>query len=200
MYLEAASLSKDDMYKLLIGTVQPRPIAWVGTRGLDGKDNLAPFSFYNVFSATPPIVGFSTIPRTDGSRKDTLQNIMDTRCFTLSAVSYSLVRQMSKSSALLPPGESEFDYAGLMPGQARNINAPYVEESLVVFECHLREVISFGDNPGAGNLVLGEIAYVRIADHIYESGRVNTEILDPVARLAGNFYCTARDKFELERG
>ncbi|MDT8399296.1 MAG: flavin reductase family protein [Pseudomonadales bacterium] len=201
MYLETASLDQKSMYKILIGSVLPRPIAWAGTRSLAGKDNLAPFSFYNAFSANPPIVGFSPIPRLDGSRKDTLQNVMETGCFTLNVVSYDLVRKMSMSSALLEPGDSEFDYAELTPVQAESINAPYVAESPIVFECVLQQMISFGDQPGAGNLILGKITHVRIADELYlENGRIDFGALDPVARLGGNFYSTLRDRFELERG
>src|SRR5690606_37651230 len=122
MYLAADRLTQTEMYKLLIGGVAPRPIAWAGTRSRDGHDNLAPFSFYNVLSSKPPIVGFSPMPRVDGRRKDTLQNVLDRGCFTLSCVSHKLVRQMSRSSALLEPEESEFDYAGLTPMQARSVD------------------------------------------------------------------------------
>src|SRR5690606_2888342 len=98
MFLDAAQLSQTEMYKILIGSVAPRPVAWAGTRSKDGINNLAPFSFYNCFSSQPPIVGFSTIPRPDGRRKDTLQNVMDTRCFTLSCASHKLVKEMSRSA------------------------------------------------------------------------------------------------------
>jgi flavin reductase (DIM6/NTAB) family NADH-FMN oxidoreductase RutF len=188
------------MYKFLIGGVAPRPIAWVGTRSQDGTNNLAPFSFYNAFSSTPPIVGFSTSPRLDGRKKDSLQNVLDTGCFTLSAVSHRLVQQMSKSAALLEPEEDEFAYAGLEPAKAEKVNAPYVKDAQLVFECTLNQVISFGDVEGAGNLVLGQIINIRIDDDIYDNGYVDFEKLDPVGRLAGNWYATIRDKFELTRG
>ncbi len=200
MILQADQLPHADIYRILIGSIAPRPIAWAGTRSLQGVNNLAPFSFYNCFSANPPIVGFSTMPRPDGRKKDTLQNILDTRCFTLNAASHGLVKQMSKSSATLEPEHDEFVYAGLTAVQAPHINAPYVKEALLVFECELREVISFGDQPGAGNLILGEIKHLMIDDSIYQNGRIDFEKLDPVGRLAGNWYSTIRDKFELERG
>jgi len=188
------------MYKFLIGGVAPRPIAWAGTRSKDGINNLAPFSFYNAFSSTPPIVGFSTIPRLDGRKKDTLQNVIDSKCFTLSTVSHKLVTQMSKSAALLEPEEDEFSFAGLEPAEAQTINAPYVKDALLVFECELNQIISFGDVEGSGNLILGQIKYINIDDDIYQDGYVNFEKLDPVGRLAGNWYATIRDKFELKRG
>jgi len=200
MVIDPATLNNKEMYKFLIGGVAPRPIAWVGTRSQDGTNNLAPFSFYNAFSSTPPIVGFSTIPRLNGRKKDSLQNVLDTGCFTLSAVSHRLVQQMSKSAALLEPEEDEFAYAGLEPAKAEKVNAPYVKDAQLVFECTLNQVISFGDVEGAGNLVLGQIINIRIDDDIYDNGYVDFEKLDPVGRLAGNWYATIRDKFELTRG
>ena len=155
MLLSADDLSLAEMYKILIGSVAPRPIAWAGTRSTDGINNLAPFSFYNAFSSKPPIVGFSPIARPDGRNKDTLDNVRDSGCFTLSCASYHLVTALSKSSAMLEPEEDEFEYAELEPAEARHINAPYVKDALLVFECELREIISFGDLPGSGNLVPG---------------------------------------------
>lgn len=200
MFLEAAQLTHAEMYKILIGSIAPRPIAWAGTRSKDGLNNLAPFSFFNCFSADPPIVGFSTIPRPDGRRKDTLQNVQDSKCFTLNCASHHLARQLSKSAAMLEPGEDEFAYAGLTPIDARHIDAPYVAEALLVFECELRDIICFGDKPGSGNLILGEVRYVHIQDNLYQNGRIDFGMLDPVGRLAGNWYSTIRDRFELERG
>lgn len=200
MFLDAAQLSHPDIYRILIGSIAPRPVAWVGSRSKDGINNLAPFSFYNCFSSKPPIIGFSTIPRPDGRKKDTLQNVLDTKCFTLNAASHALVKQMSKSAATLEPGDDEFVYAGLEPAEARHVNAPYVKEALLVYECKLREVISFGNEPGSGNLILGEILYIHIDDSIYQNGRIDIEKLDPVGRLAGNWYSTVRDRFEMERG
>jgi len=200
MFVDPATLDNKEMYKFLIGGVAPRPIAWAGTRSKYGVNNLAPFSFYNAFSSTPPIVGFSTIPRLDGRNKDTLQNVIDTRCFTLSCVSHKLVEAMSKSSALLEPGEDEFVYAGLEPAEAQKINAPYVKDAMLVFECELNQVVSFGKEEGSGNLILGQIINIRVNDEIYNDGYVDFEKLDPVGRLAGSWYTTIRDKFEIKRG
>lgn len=200
MFLDPSSLNNKEMYKFLIGGVAPRPIAWAGTRSREGVNNLAPFSFFNAFSSTPPIVGFSTIPRLDGRKKDTLQNVIDSKCFTLSTVSHKLVTQMSKSAALLEPEEDEFSYAGLEPAEAQSICAPYVKDALLVFECELNQIVSFGEVEGSGNLILGQIKHIMIDDDIYQDGYVDFEKLDPVGRLAGNWYATIRDKFELKRG
>ncbi len=200
MILDASQLPQQDLYKVLIGSIAPRPVAWAGTRSKNGINNLAPFSFYNCFSANPPIVGFSPILHPDGRKKDTLRNVEDTRCFTLSCASHELVKQMSKSAALLGPDEDEFVYSGLTAAQAQHIDAPYVAEALLVFECTVHDIIHFGTGPGAGNLVLGQIRHVHIADGLYQNGRIDFATLDPVGRLAGNWYSTIRDRFELERG
>ena len=200
MLIDTSTLTNKEMYKFLIGGVAPRPIAWAGTRSKEGIDNIAPFSFYNAFSSTPPIVGFSTIPRLDGRKKDTLQNVIDTGCFTLSSVSHALVAPMSKTAALLEPEENEFDIAALESAEASHINAPYAKDALLVFECELHQVVSFGDEEGSGNLILGRILFINIDDSIYNDGYVDFEKLDPVGRLAGNWYSTIRDKFELKRG
>lgn len=200
MLIDVSTLTHPELYKILIGSIAPRPIAWVGTRNAAGQNNLAPFSFYNCFSATPPIVGFSTIPRPDGRSKDTLQYVRENPCFTLSCASHALVREMSKSAATLEPGEDEFAYAGVTPAEAVHINAPYVGEALLAFECTLHDVISFGDQPGSGNLILGQIRHVHIRDDLYQNGRIDFATIDPVGRLAGNWYSTIRDRFELQRG
>jgi flavin reductase (DIM6/NTAB) family NADH-FMN oxidoreductase RutF len=200
MILDAQQLPNSEMYKILIGSIAPRPIAWAGTRSKEGINNLAPFSFYNCFSSNPPIVGFSPILHPDGRKKDTLRNIQDSKCFTLSCASFSLVRQMSKSAALLGPDEDEFVYAGLSPAEALHINAPYVSGALLVFECVLYDIISFGNEAGSGNLILGRVRHIHIDDALYANGRIDIDKLDPVGRLAGDWYSTVRDRFELERG
>ncbi len=200
MILDASQLAQPDMYKILIASVIPRPIAWAGTRSKHGINNLAPFSFYNCFSSNPPILGFSTLPRLDGRKKDTLQNIEDTRCFTLNCVSHKFMKEMSRSAALLEPEEDEFAYAGLKPAEASHIKAPYVAEALLVYECTLHDIVRLGSGPGSGNLILGQVRYVHIQDGLYKNGRIDFETLDAVGRLAGDWYSTIRDRFEMKRG
>jgi flavin reductase (DIM6/NTAB) family NADH-FMN oxidoreductase RutF len=200
MILDAQQLSNAEMYKILIGSIVPRPIAWAGTRSKEGINNLAPFSFYNCFSSNPPIVGFSPILHPDGRKKDTLRNVQDGKCFTLSCASFSLAKEMSKSAALLAPEDDEFVYAGLTPAEALHINAPYVAEALLVFECVLYDIISFGHQAGSGNLILGEIKHIHVDETVYNNGHVDIDRLDPVGRLAGNWYSTVRDRFEMQRG
>lgn len=201
MLLNTEEMDYRAVYKILTAAVAPRPIAWAGTRSHDGIHNLAPFSFYNAFSSNPPVVGFSTIPRENGNRKDSLQNVIDTGCFTLSCVSHDLAKPMSRSAALLEPEEDEFEHAGVTPVMGHAVDAPYVKEALLVFECRLLQVVSFGDQPGSGNLILGKVSHIHVDDSLYlEKGRIDFGKLDPVGRLAGNWYSTIRDRFEMERG
>lgn len=201
MLLNTEEMDYRAVYKILTAAVAPRPIAWVGTRSHDGIHNLAPFSFYNAFSSNPPVVGFSTIPRENGNKKDSLQNVIDTGCFTLSCVSHALAKPMSRSAALLEPEEDEFRHAGVTPVMGHAVDAPYVKEAMLVFECRLLQVVSFGDQPGSGNLILGKISHIHVDDSLYlEKGRIDFEKLDPVGRLTGNWYSTIRDRFEMERG
>lgn len=200
MLLDAEQVTQPDMYKILLGSVAPRPIAWAGTRSRAGHNNLAPFSFYNCFSSKPPMLGFSATPRPDGRKKDTLQNVEDSGCFTLSCVSLKLMQAMSKSAATLEPGDDEFVYAGLTAAEAQHIAAPYVAEAMVVFECTLHDILRFGSGPGSGNLILGQIRHVHVDDRIYKDGRIDFGTLDPVGRLAGDWYATIHDRFEMKRG
>ena len=107
---------------------------------------------------------------------------------------------MSKCAALLEPEEDEFVHSGLTPAQAQHIDAPYVAEALLVFECTLHDIIRLGTGPGSGNLILGQVRYVHIEDSLYKDGRIDFATLDPVGRLAGSWYATIRDRFEQERG
>lgn len=201
MLLNTEEMDYRAVYKILTAAVAPRPIAWAGTRSHDGIYNLAPFSFYNAFSSNPPVVGFSTIPRENGNKKDSLQNVIDTGCFTLSCVSHALAKPMSRSAALLEPEEDEFEHAGVTPVTGQVVDAPYVKEALLVFECRLLQVVSFGDQPGSGNLILGKISHIHVDDSVYlKKGRIDFGKLDPVGRLTGNWYSTIRDRFEMERG
>jgi len=199
MELSVEQLSTHDIYRLLIGAVQPRPIAWVCSQDSANRLNLAPFSFFTVASVQPPVVAF--VPLLDGSigEKDTLKNIRQTEEFTLNIVSHSIVEQMNKTSATLPHGESEIAYAGLSTISSETIDVPRIKEALVHFECTLRSVQSFGDEALAGRLVLGDIKHIHIADEIYDNGRIDQIKLETVGRLAGNVYSTTRDTFEINR-
>lgn len=199
MELSVEHLSTQDIYRLLIGSVQPRPIAWVCSRDSANRLNLAPFSFFTMVSVQPPIAAFVPLLDGDSREKDTVRNIRQTEEFTVNIVSRSLVKEMNKTSARLPYGESEVEFAGLNTTPSRTIGVPRIKEALVHFECTLRGVQSFGDEVLAGRLVLGDIKHIHIAGEVYKNGQIDQVKLDAVGRLAGEWFSTTRDMFNLER-
>lgn len=205
MFVNCKETSTNDLYKILIGSVVPRPIAWVSTISAHGLTNLAPFSFFNCFGVDPPMVGFApgfkSITK-EGDQvirvpKDTLRNIGETEEFVINLVSRNLAEQMNQSSAGYASDVSEFDRVGLTAAPSSIVKAPRVAESLINFECKLIQVIEHGNN----NLVLGEIVGIQLADNVVtEQGHINNEVLQAVGRMAGNWYTTTTDgNFELIR-
>jgi flavin reductase (DIM6/NTAB) family NADH-FMN oxidoreductase RutF len=199
MEISAKDLSPLEIYKILTGCVLPRPIAWVSTTDVSSNVNLAPFSFFNVASVTPPVLCFSPLLKDDQSEKDTLVNIRQTAEFVVNIVSYDLVEKMNLTSAPYPSGISEFTAAGLTVHKSAQVIPPGVQESLVRFECKLLQIISFGAMSLSGNLVLGQICHIHINEDIYQNGKVLFKNLDAVGRLAGDYYTTIRDLFSLSR-
>lgn len=199
MELSLNELDSQDIYKLMIGSIQPRPIAWACTQNAEGTLNLAPFSFFTLVSVNPPVVAFAPLVKNDGMEKDTVRNLRENPDFTLNIVSYSVAEAMNLTSAPLPYGTSEVDLAGLHTTPAQTIGTPRIKEAPVHFECRVRDIQSFGDQPLAGRLVLGDVLHVHVADSLYENGRILTDKLDAVGRLAGNSYATTRDTFDLVR-
>jgi len=191
-----------DNYKLMIGSILPRPIAFVSTKSKDGIDNLAPFSFFNGVCSNPPTISFCPVRKgTDGEIKDTLRNIQDTGVFALNIVSESFATEMVSTATEFPPEVSEFEESGLSPIPCQNIDVMRVGESKITFECELNQIIEIGDgSPGSGFLVLGTIVLFHVSDDLYENGRIDLEKLQPIGRLAGaNGYCRISDRFEIER-
>jgi flavin reductase (DIM6/NTAB) family NADH-FMN oxidoreductase RutF len=184
------------VYHALIGVVTPRPIAWVTTVDAGGRVNLAPYSFFNVFGAAPPVVVFSPVLRRDGSRKDTLENVEAVGQFVLNAATADLAEQVNLSSRELPPGESEADLARLTLAPSLRVKPPRIAESPAHLECVLRQVVRIG----SANLVIGEVVLIHVADAVLdERGRVDPRKLRTIARLGGDFYCHSSDLFELKR-
>jgi flavin reductase (DIM6/NTAB) family NADH-FMN oxidoreductase RutF len=199
MEISPESGSSQDIYKILIGTVLPRPIAWVSTVDTSGNINLAPFSFFTVASVNPPILCFSPLLQENSIEKDTLVNIKQTSEFVVNIVSYSLAQAMNRTSGPYPSDVNEFDVAGVTPKQSTFVEPPCVADSLVNFECKLQQIIPFGSEPRAGNLVLGQVCNIHIHPDIVSNGEVDNEALDAIGRLGGNMYTTIRDCFEMER-
>ena len=189
-----------DNYKFLIGSILPRPIAWVSTINHDGSFNLAPFSFFTAVSASPMVIAFCPLIRTSTAmKKDTLINIERSREFVINFVSRDLTEKCNLTSTELKYGDDEFKLAGLTPIASERVAPPRVKESKIHFECILKDIISYGDQPGQGSLVTGEVVRVHIAPEIYQDGKISTIDFDPVGRGAGNDWFGTNDKFELER-
>jgi flavin reductase (DIM6/NTAB) family NADH-FMN oxidoreductase RutF len=200
MLIDVSEADPVAVYRTLISVVTPRPIAWVTTVDRAGRVNLAPFSFFNVFGSRPPVVVFSPALRADGTPKDTLRNVQETGEFVLNAAVAELAEQVNLSSAELPHGESEADLAGLALTPSVKVRPPRVAASPAHLECVLRQVIPVGDGPGAGNLVLGTVVLIEVADRVLDDrGRIDPRKLRTIARLGGNYYCHTSDLFEMPR-
>ncbi|WP_134702023.1 flavin reductase family protein [Ammoniphilus sp. YIM 78166] len=201
MKVEPSSLEWKDAYKLLIGSILPRPIAFVSTLSKDGAANLAPFSFFTGICADPFLVCFAPMRKgTDGEKKDTLRNIEETKEFVINIVGEKIVNEMNDCSVDYPPDTDEFEKVKLSKISSDIVLPPRVKESDVQLECVLREVLHFGEHPGSGSLVIGQVVMVHVQDQLYREGRINTEMLQPIGRLAGQSYTrAAADTFVLER-
>src|ERR1700681_3143331 len=169
-----------DFYRILLSSVAPRPIAWVSTLN-NGHLNLAPFSFFNVVSAKPPMLGFSPSLRlVDGQSapKDTLQNIRQTGEFVVNVVTFAAAEAMNLTSGDYDSSVDEFAVAKLNTRPSQMVRPPQVAESPVSFECKLNRIIDFGTEPPSGSLVIGEIVCVHLEDNVLEEGRLDPDSLD----------------------
>lgn len=188
-----------DVYRLCISFIHPRPIALVSTIGPDGVPNLAPFSFYNMVSANPPVVMFSAGLRRDRTAKDTLRNVEASGEFAVATVDESIAGQMVACAAELPYGHNEFAFSGLTPVPAQRVRPPLVQEAAVNIECRLRHIYAIGDGPGSSRVVFGDIVGIHLRDELLSAdGTIDPHRLRTVGRLGGTWYCTVRDPYELE--
>jgi len=191
------------MHHYLLGAIGPRPIAFASTIDGDGQANLAPFSFFNVFSANPPILIFS--PARSGrtnTTKDTYNNVKAHPEVVINVVNFDIVEQMSIASSPYPAGESEFVKSGLTPIASDLVKPFRVKESPVQFECKVNQVIELGTEGGAGNLIICEVVKFHIDEsYLDENQLIDQQKIDLVARMGGNWYCRANEHamFELEK-
>ncbi len=182
------------LHGYLLGAVAPRPIALVSTQDENGNDNLSPFSFFNIFSANPPIAIFSPARRgRDNTTKHTYENVKINAECVINIVNYDMVQQMSLSSTEYAKGVSEFVKSGLTPIDSLMVAPKRVGESPVQLECRVKEVVELGTEGGAGNLVICHIVQIHIDEKILDSnGRVDPYLIDQVARMGGDWYSRAR--------
>jgi flavin reductase (DIM6/NTAB) family NADH-FMN oxidoreductase RutF len=207
MELSPADLSQADRYKLLIGGVVPRPIAFVSTVSVDGRLNLAPFSFFCAVGSAPMTMLFCPANKGDGTEKDSLLNARPVSEggvgeFVVNIASESMSRQVAGAAEPLVYGESEFSLVGLTPGPSRLVKPARVLEAPVSYECRTLQVIRTNPGvPAGGNIVIGEVVHVWVRDGlINERHHIDPAGLDAIGRMGGLEYCRTRDRFSLPMG
>ncbi len=190
-------LSTGKLHGYLLSAVAPRPIAFASTIDADGRPNLSPFSYFNVFSSNPPIVIFSPARRVrDNTTKHTLENAEVVKEVVINVVNYDIVQQMSLSSTEYPEGVNEFEKAGLTMLKSDEVKPFRVAESPIQMECKVNDIVKLGTEGGAGNLIICEVVKFHISEEVLdENGIVIQEKLDLVARAGGSYYSRARDGF-----
>jgi flavin reductase (DIM6/NTAB) family NADH-FMN oxidoreductase RutF len=189
-----------DNYKFLIGSILPRPIAVISTLNEDGSNNVAPFSFFTAVSASPMIIAFCPFIRSaTGKMKDTPINIFREKEFVVNFVTEETLDKINTTSTELPYGEDEFKLAGLTPIDSEIVKAKRVKESPIHFECIFRDSLSYGDTPGCGQIITGEVKKIHIQEELYDKGRVLTDKFKPVGRGAGNDWILCDNRIQRER-
>ena len=185
----------------MIGSIVPRPIAFVSTISKNKKNNIAPFSYFNGVCSNPPTIMFAPARRGwDGSEKDTLINIRDTKEFVVNIVSESITEQMFKCSTDFESHVDEFSISGLTPIESKKINSPSLLESKINLECKLNQIVEIGDGTaGGGFIVIGTVILFHIDDKVLVNHKIDLKKLNPVGRLAGNWYTRPTDNFKIER-
>ena len=201
--IDPNSISTTELQQILLTAVAPRPIALASTVDKDGNINLSPFSFFNVFSANPPILIFSPARRVkDNTTKHTFENIKEVKEVVINIVNFSMVEQMSLSSTEYGKETNEFFKAGFTPIASDKITPPRVAEAPISFECCVDHSIELGTEGGAGNLIICRVVNIHIRDEYKgNDGNLDTEKLDLVARMGGNWYCRTDKKslFEIPK-
>jgi len=207
MELSPDSLSVADRYKLLIGCIVPRPIAFVSTISIDGRLNLAPFSFFNGVGANPMTIIFCPANRPDGSEKDTLRNCKPVAEggigeFVVNAAIEGYAREIAATTEPLPFGESEFELTGLETAASARVRPPRIARAPWCFECETVQVLR--TNPGApsgGNIVIGRVVHIHIHDDLLnERWHVDAAKIRAIGRMGGLGYTRTRDRFEMPMG
>ena len=200
MTVDPAHSQPRDVYKLMVGAIVPRPIAFVSTLSADGVLNLAPFSFFTAISANPPVICFSPMIRSsDGQKKDTLRNIEATGEFVVNVVSEEFAAQMNLCSQEFPPEVDEFAASGLTPLPSEAVKPPRVAESHIQMECRLVQVVHVSPKPLGGSIVLGEVLRFHVDDAIIANFAIDPDKLLPIGRMGGPTYTRTTDRFNMER-
>ena len=188
--IEIDSLNSQELYNLLTSTITPRPIAFVSTKDSSGQDNLSPFSFFNVFSVTPPVIVFSPVNRiSDNSKKDTLKNVIESKECVIALANTKIVQQVSLASGNYDSNIDEFKKAGFTKKKATLIDVNLINEAPVNFECKVTQIVELGSKGGAGNLVICEILKIHIDENVFDhDNKIDPLKLDIVSRLGLSWY------------
>ena len=201
MKVDPSKISFSDTHKLMIGSIVPRPIAFVSTISRQGAHNIAPFSYFNGVCSKPPTIMFAPARRGwDGKEKDTLTNIRDSNQFVVNIVSESFAEQMVMCSTDFDSNVDEFEISGLHSKSSDKVKPPRLLESKISFECELNQIVEIGKgNAGSGFVVIGTIVLFHIDDDVYKDGHILLDKLEPLGRLAGNKYTRPKDILEISR-
>ena len=198
--LDPSKIEANDIYKLMIGMIVPRPIAFVSTVDAAGVRNLAPFSYFTACGSNPPVVCFSTAVRSGPHPyKDTLENVRATGEFVVNIVSEEFAAQMNATSASVPPEVDEFELSGLTPLASDLVKPPRVAESKAQMECRLHQIVPVSDRPGGGILVLGEVLRFHVLESLLDGYKIDPDKLNAIGRMGGPNYVRTRDRFEMPR-
>lgn len=200
MLVDPTDLQPRDVYQLMVRMITPRPIAWVSTYSEKNGHNLAPFSFFNGVTSSPPSVVFSPVNRADGSKKDTVLNIEENGEFVVNIVSMKHAETMNQSSADYPRDVDEFDAAKIKTIEATKVRPHRVLGSPIQLECKLIQIVPVGEGPLAANLVIGRIELIHLDDLVLdEKQKIDPAKVDAIGRMGGASYCRTTERFDLPR-
>lgn len=199
MIINPAQLQRRERYKLMIGSVLPRPIAWVSTMDAERRPNLAPFSYFTAVCPEPMTLLFCPGVLPNGEKKNTWRNIEQVPEFVINITNEETAERMNLTATVLPYGRSEFEWAGLTAVPSEVIGVPRVAESPIAFECTLQRIVTVSDQPGGGAAIFGEVQRVHLRDDVFHDGYIDLAALKPIGRLAGAGYTRVTDTFEMHR-
>lgn len=199
MIFDTASLSPTEVYRLLVGGITPRPIAWISTLSTEGVANIAPYSFFNVASCNPPILWYSQVNPQSGQDKDTLRNLIATKQCVIHIANTELLEKMNLSCALLPPEQSEFEFAEIESCESHSVQPLSVKDAPIRYECQLREVLQLSSLASGGTVALLDVKSIYVADHLWDGTMIDQQNLHSVGKMGGDFYSLTNELRKLSR-
>lgn len=199
MYLETEKLPPIDLYRLLTGSVVPRPIAWISTRSASGVNNIAPYSFFTVASCMPPVLAIVHVNPKSGQEKDTLRNLRETGECVVNTVSAADGDRMNGSCAPYPPETGEFDAVGIESADSRVVSVPGVASAAVRMEGRLRDVVTIADTPMGGQVMLIDVLAIHVQDELLVDGQIDPTRIELLAKLGGDHYSLSQSARSMAR-